>query len=96
MTGGILSALYGWPSIGDKEEALVKRLRAHAAKLAASAMAGAHLVDIFPLMKHLPVWMAKWKRDGLAWHETETNLLKELNRDAKEQMVGRLMLDECV
>lgn len=48
---------------------------------------GASLVDFFPVLKHVPTWMAKWKREGLAWHEAESEIFKGFNAGVAAIMV---------
>ena len=50
-------------------------------------MPGAFFVDIFPVMNLLPPWLAKWKRDGMKWHENETDMFLKLNEEVKEKKV---------
>ncbi|KAI0088580.1 cytochrome P450 [Irpex rosettiformis] len=37
-------------------------------------------------MKYLPTWLAKWKREGLAWHERETRMFEGFNTEIAEKM----------
>lgn len=48
---------------------------------------GASLVDFFPALKRVPTWMAKWKREALAWHEAETEVFKGFNAAVAARMV---------
>ncbi|KAJ7170774.1 cytochrome P450 [Mycena crocata] len=82
----ILSAVYAWPRIGSKHMPVINRIHAHTARIAGAVVPGAFLVEIFPWMKRFPTWMAKWKRDGLAWHEKETEMFEKLNAGVNEDM----------
>ena len=55
-------------------------MRAYVSKLAASVVPGAHLVDIIPALNYLPESMAKWKREGMRWHEEESERIEALTR----------------
>ena len=47
--------------------------------------------DFFPFMKYFPNWIAKWKRDGLAWHKAETEMFEGFNAGVAQKLVsGRL------
>jgi hypothetical protein len=72
-SSAILSSVYGWPALelGSPE---VVHLLSHAARLARAALPGNFLVDIIPLMKYLPTWIAPWKRDGLEWYIRDTEM----------------------
>ena len=86
----ILSSVYGWPTFGS-EGAIIKRLHAHTARIASAVVPGAFLVDFFPFMKYFPDWIAKWKRDGLAWHKAETEMFEGFNAGVAQKLVsGRL------
>jgi len=41
-----------------------------------AALPGAYLVEIFPVMKHLPTWVAPWKKWGLEWHKKDTEMFQ--------------------
>lgn len=86
----ILTVVYGWPRIGPKDKPLIKRIHAHTARIASAILPGAYLVELFPLMKHLPTWMAKWKREGLEWHEQETKMFEEFNAGVNDKLVNIL------
>ena len=50
------------------------------------------MVDIFPAMNYLPIWMSKWKSDALEWHERETKMFEGFYNDVEEKMVRRLFV----
>ncbi|KAI0088548.1 cytochrome P450 [Irpex rosettiformis] len=81
----ILSSVYGWPTFGS-EGGIIKRLHAHTARIASAVVPGAFLVDFFPFMKYFPTWIAKWKRDGLAWHKAETDMFEGFNAGVAEKL----------
>jgi len=53
--------------------------------MARAAIPGANLVEIFPVMNHLPMWIAKWKREGSEWFAKDTKMFKSFLSDVKEQ-----------
>ncbi|KAF4621791.1 hypothetical protein D9613_012201 [Agrocybe pediades] len=79
----ILTAVYDWDSITEKDEPIVHRIDAVSARLSEAAAPGAYIVEFFHFLKHVPAWMAKWKREGMEWHEQETELFKSLNKDVE-------------
>ena len=52
--------MYGWPPIESKDDPLITRINDLVHCLIRAALLGAYLVEIFPVMKHLPTWMARW------------------------------------
>ena len=42
-------------------------------------------------MKHLPTWMAKWKREGLEWHDRETEMFEKFSDGVSEKKVCRFV-----
>ena len=50
------------------------------------ASPGAYLVDTFPILMHLPRWLAPFKREAEVLHEREISLFRELLFDVRERM----------
>lgn len=61
-------------------------------RLVRAALPGAYLVEIFPVMKRFPSWIAKWKREGLEWYAKDTEMFEGFLADVKGRMVGALGL----
>jgi hypothetical protein len=57
-------------------------------RLVRTVLPGAFLVEIFPAMKRLPSWMAKWKREGLEWHRKDTEMFQGFMDGVEKTMVG--------
>ena len=72
----VLSAVYGWPPIESKDDPLVIRINDLVHRLAHAALPGVYLVEIFPVMKYLPTWMAPWKKWGLEWYKKDSEMFK--------------------
>ena len=89
MASNILTAVYGWPRMSTSSEdmALVKRIHAHVEHISDAAIPGKFLVDVFPVLKYLPAWMAKWKRDGEAWFENESRMFAKFTASVRDKMV---------
>nr|F1SY62.1 RecName: Full=Cytochrome P450 monooxygenase 58 [Postia placenta Mad-698-R]BAK09406.1 cytochrome P450 [Postia placenta] len=72
----IASAVYAWPPLTKSDDGLVHRIDELMRRLVMAGLPGRYLVEIFPIMKHLPTWMAKWKREGLEWHRRDTEMFE--------------------
>ncbi|KAJ3871066.1 cytochrome P450 [Lentinula edodes] len=85
-SANILTATYGWLRSTKEHAPLVKRIHAHTARLANSCIPGSSMVDIFPIINNIPGWMAKWKRDALAWHQHESEMFESFNADVERKI----------
>ena len=72
----VLSAVYGWPPIESKDDPLVTQINDQVHRLIRAALPGTYLVEIFPVMKHLPTWMAPWKKWGLEWYKKDSEMFE--------------------
>jgi hypothetical protein len=88
ISSNILTATYGWPRINDDYAPLVKRIHQHTNRLSNACIPGTSMVDIFPILNYLPIWMAPWKRDALEWHERESKMFEGFNSDVAKQVVS--------
>ncbi|KAG6907102.1 hypothetical protein DXG01_010515 [Tephrocybe rancida] len=88
-SSNILTATYGWPRLTDEHMPLVKRIHAHTAHLSNACIPGTSMVDLFPFLNYLPAWMAKFKRDALAWHQRESEMFEGFNADVARKMFQR-------
>ncbi|EXJ66441.1 uncharacterized protein A1O5_10593 [Cladophialophora psammophila CBS 110553] len=50
------------------------------------ASPGAYLVDTFPMLMHLPAWLAPFKQEAARLHNFEINLFRELLLEVREKM----------
>jgi len=53
-----------------------------------AVLPGAYLVEIFPVMKHLPTWMAPWKKWGLEWYKKDTEMFQGFYDGVAKAMVS--------
>lgn len=60
---------------------LIAQIREFAQKVADAVVPGTFLVELMPAMLYLPAWMARWKREGLAWYRQHTDMLESLSTD---------------
>ena len=90
----VLSAVYGWPRLSERDAPIVERIHAHAVRIASTgAKHGRYLVDAVPALSHLPSWIVPGKREALEWYARETEMFIGLNREVRERMVSALYLD---
>lgn len=76
----------------NKNDPIVHDINACMHRLTGAAVPGTFLVDVFPIMKNLPEWAAKWKREGLAWFRHDSAMFNGwLNRVRKDMVSGTLL-----
>ncbi|KAI0088550.1 cytochrome P450 [Irpex rosettiformis] len=83
----IYSSVYGWPALGT-ETNYAKLMQDFVTRITSAAAPGAFLVDFFPIMKYIPAWMARWKREGLEWHEEQSKVFEEFNASAAAKIAA--------
>ena len=86
----VLCATYGWIPLGKEGDPLVERINELMHRLVRACLPGAYLVEIFPSMKHLPTWMAKWKREGLEWYRKDSVLFKSFLEDVGKKKASNI------
>ncbi|KAK7451717.1 hypothetical protein VKT23_012396 [Stygiomarasmius scandens] len=59
-----LSMIYDHPPIQSLEDPSVIFMNEVVEKMGNAALPGAHLVEIFPCLRHLPRFLSKWRRDA--------------------------------
>ncbi|KAJ7436776.1 cytochrome P450 [Mycena galericulata] len=69
----VLGVVYAYPPVSF-EDPLVQRVEDYVDRLLKAALPGNYLVDIIPVMKHLPLWLAPWKRHGYSWFKQDTEM----------------------
>ena len=90
--------MYGWPTIEAKDDALVRRINDFMHRIMYAALPGAYLVEIFPVMKHLPTWMAPWKKWGIVWYKKDTEMFQGFYDGVAKTLVSwkiRTRIREC-
>lgn len=83
----MLATVYDWSSANAETSMLVERIYNLAHRIAYAAIPGNFLVEMFPMMMYLPEWMAKWKREGLAWFRKDTDMFIELMNGVNDKLV---------
>jgi len=56
--------IYDHPPIQSLEDPSVTFMNEVVEKMGNAALPGAHLVEIFPCLRHLPRFLSKWRRDA--------------------------------
>ncbi|KAI0810998.1 cytochrome P450 [Irpex lacteus] len=84
----IASTVYGWPPL-EAESPLVPQLGRFFIDIGSATLPGVHMVDCIPIMKHIPSFLAGWKRKGRAWHN-KVNSFFERHRDDVKRKVDDL------
>ncbi|KAK7676144.1 hypothetical protein QCA50_020895 [Cerrena zonata] len=82
VKSAVLSVSYALPSIESEDDPLVSYIDDFMHRLERAARPGEFLVEIFPILNYLPPFLAKWKRDGQACHEEDTDNFVKWYRDA--------------
>jgi len=80
--------VYGWLPIESKDGPLITRINDVAHRFVRAALPGAYLVEIFPVMKHLPTWMAPWKKWGLEWYKKDSEMFQAFYDGVAKTMVS--------
>ncbi|KAF9463394.1 cytochrome P450 [Collybia nuda] len=81
----VLGGVYGWDPVGINGDPVIDKINNLAHRLVYASLPGAYLVEIFPIMKYLPSWIAKWKREGLDWFAKDTKMFEDLMSEVKER-----------
>lgn len=72
----------------EQESPVIAQAKAHIDRIVHDSMPGAHLCEMIPSMKALPVWLAPWKKEALAWQDSETKLFEEWSAKVDEAAVS--------
>ncbi|KAF7790517.1 hypothetical protein EIP86_001473 [Pleurotus ostreatoroseus] len=92
----MLSIVYDWHPDDPRTTSVVERIYQMAHRLAYAAIPGNYLVEMFPIMLHLPDWLAGWKRDGRAWFKKDSEMFIELLKGVQDKMYGRVGNSTCL
>ena len=87
----IFSSVYGWPAL-EPGSPHILRIKNMVTRITSVGTPGASLVDFFPVMKHLPAWMAKWKREAEGYYRADSAMFEKLYSEAEERLVRLLFL----
>ncbi|KAF8505378.1 cytochrome P450 [Russula emetica] len=72
-----LSVVYGYPTLtSEQDHDIVRDINNFTARLFNAVNMGAHFVEFFPWLRHIPSGMAKWKRDAEVFHKENSAMLE--------------------
>ncbi|KAI0256923.1 cytochrome P450 [Lactifluus subvellereus] len=74
----IMSILYDYPTLENEHDKTLTEIHAFIDRMSAAAAAGAHLVELFPLMMLIPERFARWKREGRQHFIQHTSMFNAL------------------
>ncbi|KAI0270341.1 cytochrome P450 [Russula aff. rugulosa BPL654] len=78
-----LSIVYGHPTLTSEQDHIVRVINDFSERLFHAVGMGAHLVEFFPWLRHLPSSLAKWKRDAEASYKQDSTMLEGLLHTVK-------------
>ncbi|KAH9049790.1 cytochrome P450 [Lactarius deliciosus] len=82
----IMSVTYDTPPIVSEMDPGIKAINDCGARVMRAALPGAHFVEFFPWMRHIPSRFAKWKRDAEYWFEKDSAMFETLFDSVREKM----------
>ncbi|KAI3620758.1 cytochrome p450 [Moniliophthora roreri] len=82
----VWSVVYDKEPITDVMDPQVAAVNDFITRIVRAAFPGAHYVEYFTWMKHLPSWMAKWKRDAEEWYKKDSEMFEGLFLEAKQRV----------
>ncbi|ESK85729.1 cytochrome p450, partial [Moniliophthora roreri MCA 2997] len=82
----VWSVVYDKEPITDVMDPQVAAVNDFITRIVRAAFPGAHYVEYFTWMKHLPSWMAKWKRDAEEWYKRDSEMFEGLFLEAKQRV----------
>ncbi|KAH9975377.1 cytochrome P450 [Lactifluus volemus] len=83
----VMSVTYDTPPIVSERDSKVKAVNDFVARLTRAALPGAHLVEFFPWMMHIPSRFAKWKRDAEYWYERDSVMFEKMFNGVHQKLV---------
>ncbi|KAJ7484014.1 cytochrome P450 [Mycena galericulata] len=82
----VLSMVYDMPALVSEEDPKIALINDFVGRLVRAAYPGAYFVEYFTWMRHLPAWMAKWKRDALEQHRVDNAMFQGLFNEVGERV----------
>ncbi|KAI0294278.1 cytochrome P450 [Multifurca ochricompacta] len=94
MTGGLFIVfspygevtVYDHPTVRSEQDPVVKLINEFGQRVGCAAYPGAHLVELFPWMRHIPSRFAKWKRDAETWYKKDSAMFEGLFNTVKSRI----------
>ncbi|KAJ6460520.1 cytochrome P450 [Mycena sanguinolenta] len=82
----VLSMVYDTPPLLSEEDSKITRVNDFAERIERAAYPGTYLVEYFTWMRHLPSWVAKWKREVLAQHRIDDEMFRGLFNEVADRV----------
>ncbi|KAI0303046.1 cytochrome P450 [Russula brevipes] len=74
----MLSVLYGYRTVTSERNHTIELINDFGKRIFRASSLGAHLVELFPWMRHVPSSLAKWKRDAETWYKQDSAMFDGL------------------
>jgi hypothetical protein len=85
----VLSMTYDVPTVLSTQHPSIQRVNEFNDRFVISMRLGAHLVEFFPWMLHIPARFAKWKRDAQESFEEFSVLFEQMFYEVEKKIVCR-------
>jgi len=87
----IMSVVYGRPPIMSGQDPSIQVVNEFTERLNRAALPGAHLVEFFTWMRHIPSSLAKWKRIAEDRYKQDSAMLEGLFHEVEEDVVRNFL-----
>jgi len=87
----IMSVVYGRPAITSRQDHSVQVVNEFTERLTRAALPGAHFVEFFTWMRHIPSSLAKWKRIAEDRYKQDSAMLEGLFHQVEEDVVRNFL-----
>ena len=77
------------PPVTSIDDPLIVRIMQHMHRNVEGGQPGQHLVEAFPILRWVPSFMAKWKRDAIYWCQEDTRFFEELLSYTQRAIVSK-------
>ncbi|KAH9890551.1 cytochrome P450 [Cubamyces lactineus] len=84
----LLSACYGTSPLKSIEDPEVELLNTFTRKIVRAGYVDAYAVECMPFLRHIPTWLAPWKRDALEWAPRFTKLFENFYTQARDRAIN--------
>ncbi|CAA7268212.1 unnamed protein product [Cyclocybe aegerita] len=81
----MLTMVYGTAPMRSHDQPEIKAIMEYVKDMTEATAPGKHLTQLIPALKHLPLWMAPWKRAALESHERYTELFTKFLREGMDR-----------
>ncbi|KIX03989.1 uncharacterized protein Z518_07542 [Rhinocladiella mackenziei CBS 650.93] len=93
--GAVIMRLGYGKTIETGDEPYVRRILKVVHTVERVASPGAYLVDTFPILMHLPTWLAPFKQEAAKLHDFEITLFRQLLFEVRDKMTADKNCPRC-